>query len=247
MKKNRLVSSVLFSAALFSTAGVQAASEQKAPPPAAEPLHQESYSVDSLYYLPPPPKEGEAAFENDKAAYKNGFKLKGSARWQQAAADADLQQANQAKVWSSALGVNISETATPATWKMLGELLTVGAGYASNRAKEHYMRTRPFVVFNQPTCQPADEPGLRKNGSYPSGHTTFGTLTALVFSQARPERAKELMKRGYEFGQSRVICGAHWQSDVDAGRYVGATEYARLETLPEFQKQMQQLKAELHQ
>ena len=128
----------------------------------------------------------------------------------------------------------------------LGALVGGGADYASTRANQHYMRVRPFVGFNNPPCLPADEPALRKNGSYPSGHTAFGTLTALVFSQAKPERAKELMKKGYEFGQSRVICGAHWQSDVDAGRYVGATEYARLQTLPEFDKQIEQVKAELN-
>lgn len=244
MKYHSIVSRFLFSATLFSAIAVQAADRPQETP---APLHEESYTVDSLYYLPPPPEEGDAAFENDKAAYRNGFKMKGSERWKQAAADADLHQANQAKVWSEALGVNISEATTPETWKMLGELLVVGADYASNRAKQHYMRTRPFVVFNNPTCQPADEPALRKNGSYPSGHTAFGTVTALVFSQAKPERAKELMKKGYEFGQSRVICGAHWQSDVNAGRYVGATEYARLETVPEFHQQMERVKAELHQ
>ncbi|MDI4746151.1 hypothetical protein MJL33_34800, partial [Salmonella enterica subsp. enterica serovar Kentucky] len=42
-------------------------------------------------------------------------------------------------------------------------------------------------------------------GSYPSGHTAYGTLLALVLSQARPERAQELARRGWEFGQSRVI------------------------------------------
>lgn len=243
MKHNLIVCSVLFSAAFLSTITAQAAGLPQSKP---APLHDESYSVDSLYYLPPPPKEGDAAFENDKAAYRNGFKMKGSPRWKQAAEDADLHQANQARVWSEALGVKIGEATTPETWKMLGELLVVGADYASNRAKQHYMRTRPFVVFHNPTCLPADEPELRTNGSYPSGHTAFGTVMALVFSQAKPERAKELMKKGYEFGQSRVICGAHWQSDVDAGRYVGAAEYARLETLPEFHKQIEQIKAELH-
>lgn len=246
MVQKRFVSGLLLSATLFSSPLVLAATAQDNTPVTPAPLHKDSYSVDSLYYLPPPPKEGDEAFENDKAAYRNGYKLKGSERWQQAAEDADLHQANQAKVWSKALGVNISEAETPETWKLLGEMLVVGGGYAPNRAKDHYMRTRPFVVFNHSTCLPADEPALRKNGSYPSGHTSYGTLTALALSQAKPERAKELMKRGYEFGQSRVICGAHWQSDVDAGRYVGATEFARLETLPEFKKQLDKVKAELH-
>lgn len=247
MKYTLLVSSLMLSTALLSGSAALAASTKADGASVTPSLHDESYTVDSLYYLPPPPKEGDAAFENDKAAYKHGFSMKGSARWAQATEDADLRLANQAKVWSSALGIQITPEQTPATWKMLDELLTVGADYASNKAKSHYMRTRPFVVFQNQTCQPADEPALRKNGSYPSGHTAFGTVTALTLSQAKPERAKELMKRGYEFGQSRVICGAHWQSDVDAGRYVGAAEYARLETLPAFQKQMALVKAELHQ
>jgi len=37
-----------------------------------------------------------------------------------------------------------------------------------------------------------------------------------------------------EFGQSRVICNAHWQSDVDAGRIMGAATVAKLHSNPEF-------------
>ena len=37
-----------------------------------------------------------------------------------------------------------------------------------------------------------------------------------------------ILQRGIAFGQSRVICGAHWQSDVDAGRLVGSAAVAKL-------------------
>jgi membrane-associated phospholipid phosphatase len=35
-------------------------------------------------------------------------------------------------------------------------------------------------------------------------------------------------KRGFELGESRVICGYHWQSDVDAARIVGSAVVATL-------------------
>jgi acid phosphatase (class A) len=33
---------------------------------------------------------------------------------------------------------------------------------------------------------------------------------------------------GWEFGQSRIICNAHWQSDVNQGGLMGAAAVARL-------------------
>lgn len=240
MKLNALYSSLMLGGALLTALCAQADNTS------VTPFHTAAQAVDSQYYLPPPPKEGSSAYSYDKAAYEKGYALKGSPRWQQATQDANLHVENIAKIFSPVLGVTISESDTPATWSMLQNLLILGGAYAPDGAKNYYMRTRPFVVFNHHTCQPADEPALRKNGSYPSGHTTYGTLLALVLSQAKPERAKELAERAWEFGQSRVICGAHWQSDVNAGRYVGAVEYARLQTVPAFLEQEKQVKAELN-
>ena len=45
-------------------------------------------------------------------------------------------------------------------------------------------------------------------------------------------------------GESRVICGYHFQSDVDAGRITGAVTVARLHADPAFQKQLEKAKAE---
>jgi acid phosphatase (class A) len=40
------------------------------------------------------------------------------------------------------------------------------------------------------------------------------------------------------YGESRVIVGAHWQSDVDAGRLAASAAYARLHTSERFLQQM---------
>ncbi|ENI4098400.1 non-specific acid phosphatase [Salmonella enterica] len=211
-----------------------------------QPFHSPEESVNSQFYLPPPPGNDDPAFRYDKEAYFKGYAIKGSPRWKQAAEDADISVENIARIFSPVVGAKINPKDTPETWNMLQNLLKMGGYYATASAKKYYMRTRPFVLFNHSTCCPEDENTLRKNGSYPSGHTAYGTLLALVLSEARPERAQELARRGWEFGQSRVICGAHWQSDVDAGRYVGAVEFARLQTIPAFQKSLAKVREELN-
>ena len=94
--------------------------------------------------------------------------------------------------------------------------------------KAHYMRVRPYVYLDEPTIYPDDEEELRTNGSYPSGHTIRGWTAALVLSEVNPDSANALLARGYEFGQSRVIAGYHWQSDVDAARLVASAAVARM-------------------
>ena len=46
------------------------------------------------------------------------------------------------------------------------------------------------------------------------------------------------------YGDSRVIVGAHWQSDVDAGRLAGSAAVVTLHTCPEFLEQLAKARAE---
>ena len=80
-----------------------------------------------------------------------------------------------------------------------------------------------------------------------SGHTAYGWTLALVLAQIAPSHAEAIIKRGYEFGQSRVICGAHWQTDVNAGRIVGAVEYSKLQTIAKFQEDLRKASEEINQ
>ena len=52
------------------------------------------------------------------------------------------------------------------------------------------------------------------------------------------------MKVAYELGQSRVIVGFHYQSDVDMGRIAGSITFARVMAEPEFQKQYEKARKE---
>jgi len=201
---------------------------------------------DSLALLPPPPAKKSMAFKRDQEAYKNGLALRNTSRGKQAVRDADLSDANIGKPFSEALGIEISPQNTPITYDLLKRLREDTVELAVNGAKNHYMRVRPFVYYKDTaTCYPKDDAILRKNGSYPSGHATFGWATALVLVEIRPQREKELLKRGYEFGENRVICGAHWQSDIDAGFIMGAADFARLSADPAFITEVAAAKKEI--
>lgn len=206
-------------------------------------LTQET-SIQSDTLLPPPPSFDSIEFLADKAAYDLTLPLQGTKRWEQARQDANLDMDNLGKPFSDALGIPISQENTPEIFNLLLNLKYDAGVYGPNAAKEKYQRMRPFMYFKSVTCQPEEEDVLRKNGSYPSGHTAIGWATALVLSEIRPERTDVLLKRGFDFGQSRVICRAHWQSDVNEGRVVGAAQLARLHTNPEFVAQLQKAKDE---
>jgi acid phosphatase (class A) len=112
------------------------------------------------------------------------------------------------------------------------------------KAKAFYNRKRPFDRFKEPSLYPKDDEALSKNGSYPSGHTIRGWSTVLLLSEINPERADTLLARGYMYGESRVIVGAHWQSDVDAGRLAATAAYMKLHTSDAFLEQLKKAKAE---
>ncbi|BDH44848.1 non-specific acid phosphatase [Salmonella enterica subsp. enterica serovar Choleraesuis] len=250
MKRNPILSAFLITGMLVATPPLIAAqsgtTEDFLGHPVGKTFHTPEQAVSSLAYLPPPPVADSPEFNRDKSAYQDGYGMKGSERWKQATDDADLHVPNIAKIFSEPLGVTISAESTPTLYKMLGYILVDTGDYATKTAKEHYMRQRPFVYFHHHTCQPeSEEAALRANGSYPSGHTADAQTIGLMLSQLRPERAADIMKRSYEFGQSRVICGAHWQSDVDAGRVVGAVEYARLQSIPEFRGMLDEAQSEI--
>lgn len=183
----------------------------------------------SLELLGPPPADGSAALARDEAAREATIPLRGKPRSELARLDADLQFPQPAKNFSCAMGVDISEKKTPHLYRLMQRVLT-DAGLSTYGVKNTYNRTRPFVVHNEGTCFPEQEPLLRNDGSYPSGHTAAGWAWGLILSEINPSRADTLLRRGLEFGQSRVICNAHWQSDVDAGRTMGAATVAKLHT-----------------
>ena len=199
---------------------------------------------DSLALLPAPPAAGSAAQASDDESYRALTALKSGPRGELAARDAELRFPAAASTFSCALGVDISEQATPHLHMLLRRML-MDTGVATYKAKNHYQRTRPFVVFNESTCFPKDDAKLVKDGSYPSGHSAIGWAWALALSEVAPDHSNALLQRGRAFSQSRAVCGAHWKSDVEAGRLMGSAVVASLHSNEVFRAQLAQASQEV--
>jgi len=64
--------------------------------------------------------------------------------------------------------------------------------------------------------------------SFPSGHTIYGTSESLLFAFMVPERFPQMVTRGAEYGNSRIVLGAHYAMDVIGGRTVAYYDMAQL-------------------
>ncbi|HET7204896.1 MAG TPA: phosphatase PAP2 family protein [Steroidobacteraceae bacterium] len=192
---------------------------------------------DSLQLVPAPPRKGSPGYEADVAAYRAMRSLRDTARWRLAIADANVQFPHAAATFACSLGTPVTQAETPNLYSLLQRAM-IDAGQSTTRAKDEYRRSRPFAIFDARMCVPEDAAALRKSGAYPSGHASAGWAWALILAEIAPDRAMPILRRGYEFGLSRVVCGVHWLSDIEAGRTVGAATVARLHAEPEFVAQL---------
>ena len=202
---------------------------------------QPYFSVDELpdliKCLPAPPAFDSPEFANDMMRFSWGKQQR-----------LDPERAEIAKrdaVWSyEALlaefdvpfGLHMSPENTPEIWKlMVTSMTTTDAMRVAPKA--YYHRQRPFERF-QDKMLTDEEAELTGEGSYPSGHTMRGWTAALLLAEVNPAAADTIFARGWMYGESRVIVGAHWQSDVDASRVAASIAVCALHGSPEFREQM---------
>lgn len=199
---------------------------------------------DATYFLPPPPSIGSAEFVDDLVQFQWGKTQRNTPRGEQASEESLHTPEAWGTILSEVLGLDaISDEATPALSRLLQKSFFTG-GACTLKAKDVYMRTRPFVQMNDPIWAKYDDELIRLSGSYPSGHTALGWFTALAFAEMWPALQDDILRRGFMFGESRVIVGAHYQSDVTAGYLCAAATFARAHANPDFQQDIQAARAE---
>ncbi|CAK0774027.1 Acid phosphatase [Gammaproteobacteria bacterium] len=204
----------------------------------------ESNLPDGISLLPPPPSWDSIAFRVDEEEYRVTRKLRDTPRWTLAIQDANLTFPEVVGSFSCALNAPITEQLTPRIYKLM-QSTRIDIKNSINKVKDHYKRARPFSVKKEMSCTPYDEARLIGNGSYPSGHTATSWTWALILTEIAPERANPILARGYAFGYSRVICGVHWWSDVNAGFFIASMVAARLHADPVFRGDLEIAKTEL--
>ena len=199
---------------------------------------------DAGIYLPAPPDMLSPQYADDFAQWQWGKTVRPTARGQQANDDSQWGIDGMIRIHQGTLGFEISKEKTPAIYRLLYNVLWT-ENLSTHNAKRKYMRTRPFAQYNEHTWGRFDnERELRFNGSYPSGHTALGWCTALVLSEMVPELQDTLLRTGYQYGESRVIVGAHYQSDVDAGFLCGTTAVAVMHASQYFLKDLEAARKE---
>ena len=197
--------------------------------------------IDPVALLGPPPAAESQAHRADRQTFLTTRRLRGTARWRQATEDDDLG-AGAFRRFSCAAGAMILPRTMPATFRMMIRI-DADVRRVSLPIKRHYSRLRPLMGNRLAACVPRAD-WMRTNSSYPSAHSMQGWAWALVLAELNPSRADALLQNGFAFGESRIICGVHYASDVAAGRLLGAALVSRLHAEPAFQADLAEAREE---
>ena len=212
-----------------------------------DPYIPEDDLPDVVQIVPAPPEDPSPDFDHDILRYMWGKQQrKDPARLEMAIRDAVWNMDTTLVILGKPFGLEISKEGTPAIY----EVLTRGITTIENirfRPKAYYFRIRPFAYFDEPSIFPQDDEWLATEGSYPSGHTIRAWACALLMAQIAPESAEAVFARAWLSGESRVISGCHWQSDVDASRPVAGIGFSYLQSSREFRRDMARAKKEYRQ
>lgn len=144
--------------------------------------------------------------------------------------------------YSCAVGISLAPEIAPRT----AALVRRAAFYTARGtgiAKDFYKRERPFRYDSGPTCQQQQE--LAGSYDYPFGHTTLGWTWAMLLTKLVPDRATPILARGRAFGESRIVCGVHNLSAVEAGRLSATVTLAAVEQTSDFQTDLAAAKTEI--
>lgn len=193
---------------------------------------------DFLDILPPYPAFDSIEDQMDVATLRQWQQPGDSARWRVANADVRISYDR----FAESFGMDIDQARTPLLDHLLNRVERDVQAVTSS-AKNFYNRPRPFQRFQmEHVCgaekAPAPEVPLKGGSSYPSGHTSFGRSAVLVLAEVAPERAQQLLARGREYGESRVVCAVHYPSDVAGGELVATAVVTLLQANPEFREDL---------
>lgn len=232
---------------LCSTAPVCAQQLEAQPPPAADSaiapyLAPEGFDSDAI---PPPPASQSPSDLRDQLAAEQ-LQYVSAARYQ----IAELDNAFVYPRFEASFGRPISRDTSPALVHLLNRVME-DISNATFDAKGLFNRPRPYQRMSLArvcgvSAPPAPEANPSSGSSYPSGHSAYGWATAIVLIRLDPRRAHALRERAREYGESRIVCGLHFPSDVEAGRRIAVSVVERLNSNEEFQRDLRAAQVEMN-
>ncbi len=243
--RSALLATTVFAAANLYLAPASFAADTPPAKPAA-PHHKKSLQiltpeqVDPSRLLPPPAADGSDLQKADLAEVERVYHARTPERRAQAEWD---DKHESVELFFAVLGPRFDLTTLPATAKVTAEVnneQSVVAGIA----KVYFKRNRPWAI--DPTLVACDyRPNAPPLTSYPSGHGTLAYSEGYVLAALMPEKAQAILARAADYSYSRVVCGAHYPSDLEASHVLG-TELAMLMMQnPKFSADFEAARAEL--
>lgn len=106
--------------------------------------------------------------------------------------------------------------------KVVDLLNEMGNNASTEPTKRFYKYARPYrwstSVVVAPTLVPAESTTPATDGGFISGHTAEAVRDATTMAWLVPERFQEMVSRGLELGENRILAGMHSPLDVIGGR-----------------------------
>jgi acid phosphatase (class A) len=192
--------------------------------------------LDLTRLLAPPPAADSEAQRPDLQAVLDAQKARTPQSIKQVLADVEVSVFRFADV----LGPSFTAVRLPRTQELFNRVRKEASAIVQ-LAKRHWKRPRPYQVA--PEVRPVAE--STRNASYPSGHSMFGNLAAILLANMVPEKSAELFERGRRYGDNRVVGGLHYPSDNEAGRISAVAIAAVLFQDAEFRQDFAAAKTEV--
>jgi len=209
----------------------------------AETGYLAGHEVDFRTFLGPPPAP-ESQWDRADQGLVEALQAVDDRRLQMA----DIDGKELYSRFAEAFGRPIDRKTSPALVKLLDRSVA-DADATTDVAKDFFNRPRPYQRLQlQLVCDkaapPKPEEHPMRGSSYPSGHSTRGWTVAMVLARVAPDRAELVLKRAEDYMESRLICGMHFPSDVEAGHDVAIAVVSHLDAAPEFQADLDRARKE---
>jgi acid phosphatase (class A) len=190
---------------------------------------------DSSVLLAPPPLAGSAEQAADMAAVVAVHRACTSNE----AALAFSEKKFSIFTFTPAIGAFFQPGKFPKT-EAFFERVQTEAATVTDIGKDYWKRPPPFTV--DATLASGK---LEKSFSYPSGHSTEGTVMALILADVFPDKREDILAVGRNLGWHRVWIARHYPTDIYAGRVFAQAIVREMKASQEFQRDMAEVKNEI--
>ena len=196
-------------------------------------VHRENIDVVLRTTAQRTPAQAEAAYLDDRRG-KNYSVTDGmgplTAAWRQAARQTTTingvpADATTVRYDDQGNNVGVGGSANPEFGRAIDFVTSMGDNASTEPAKRFYKYARPWrwstSVQVVPALEPAKSSTPATDGGFPSGHSAEAVRNAVAMAYLVPERFQEVLARGLELGESRIVAGMHSALDVMGGRVLG--------------------------